>query len=95
MKYNTYSEAERAEALNIPADHTDRTYSGIHQAFCKAAAKFAIRIKFSKKGTYEERIILQTNWSNCDEVQDYLYQQLNVSAGVVNGVIQVYKRNCK
>ncbi len=74
-------------------DGMKRTFEARLDAFKKACEKFGLKIKVSRKGTYDERYTLSTNWDNCDDVLDYI-QGLGVSIGSVNGKVEFVSHYC-
>jgi hypothetical protein len=86
MKY--LSVKEQTDLLNSVMKHDgmDRSKEGRFNAFKLAAEKFGLKIKRWKKDTYFEEVSLNTNYTNCDEVQDFI-SKLGVSVNIVCGKV--------
>jgi len=90
------SQKERNEIWEGLANRT-YAYSSLEkriEAFKKAAEKFSLKMKISGKGTYEERYTLNTDYTNCDDVQDYIFENFNVGIGVISGKVTFKTSNC-
>lgn len=87
MKNLTITEQQNLIKDIMRNDGMDRSKDSRFNAFKMAAQKFELKVSRWKKNTYFEEVTLHTDYSNYDEVREYI-SSLGVSVIAVCGKLK-------
>lgn len=83
------NDIQRKEVLEGLMDKTNvsRNPEIVKEAFQVAMKKYNVKMSVKAKGTYFETWVLNTTYSNCDEVADFLRYVCNCFVQISNGKV--------